>query len=74
MGFQNPHQIAEKLYDDASYEVRIGAFCRDGWESFATGSGACSYHGGVAEWKTKKVYKKPYKQCYKEALEISWIE
>jgi hypothetical protein len=29
---------------------RIGARCRDGWRSDATGSGACSWHGGVAEW------------------------
>jgi hypothetical protein len=29
---------------------RIGARCRDGWRSHATGSGACSWHGGVAEW------------------------
>jgi hypothetical protein len=30
--------------------VRVGAICMDGWRSHATGSGACSYHGGVAEW------------------------
>jgi hypothetical protein len=29
---------------------RIGARCRDGWRSHATGSGACSWHGGAAEW------------------------
>lgn|GEM_PF-5973943 len=29
---------------------RIGAVCKDGWQSSATGSGACSYHGGVASW------------------------
>jgi hypothetical protein len=29
---------------------RIGARCGDGWRSDATGSGACSWHGGVAEW------------------------
>jgi hypothetical protein len=29
---------------------RIGARCRDGWRSHTTGSGACSWHGGVAEW------------------------
>ena len=32
----------------ASY--RTGAICRDGWESSATGRGACSHHGGVSEW------------------------
>jgi len=29
---------------------RIGAICRDGWRSSATGSGACSHHGGVDHW------------------------
>jgi hypothetical protein len=26
---------------------RIGAICNDGTQSSATGSGACSWHGGV---------------------------
>jgi hypothetical protein len=30
---------------------RIGATCRDGSESGATGRGACSHHGGVRCWK-----------------------
>ena len=29
---------------------RTGAICNDGWRSSATGSGACSWHGGVAYW------------------------
>lgn len=29
---------------------RTGAICRDGTKSSATGSGACSHHGGVAQW------------------------
>lgn len=29
---------------------RIGAICRDGTRSSATGSGACSGHGGVDHW------------------------
>lgn len=29
---------------------RTGAICNDGWRSSATGSGACSHHGGVAYW------------------------
>lgn len=29
---------------------RVGAICRDGWQSRATGRGACSHHGGVSEW------------------------
>lgn len=30
--------------------VRTGAICNDGTTSTATGSGACSSHGGVKEW------------------------
>ena len=30
---------------------RIGATCKDGWASSATGSGACSHHGGVSCWQ-----------------------
>lgn len=30
--------------------TRIGAICKDGSRSNATGSGACSHHGGVARW------------------------
>ena len=29
---------------------RVGAICRDGTQSSATGRGACSHHGGVAQW------------------------
>lgn len=29
---------------------RTGAICADGSRSYATGRGACSWHGGVAEW------------------------
>lgn len=29
---------------------RIGAVCNDGTTSKATGSGACSHHGGVSCW------------------------
>lgn len=30
--------------------LRVGATCTDGWASSATGSGACSSHGGVRCW------------------------
>ena len=30
---------------------RVGCHCYDGTESSATGSGACSHHGGVMYWK-----------------------
>jgi hypothetical protein len=29
---------------------RVGAVCNDGTTSSATGSGACSHHGGVQCW------------------------
>jgi len=28
----------------------VGAICGDGTRSSAIGRGACSWHGGVAEW------------------------
>jgi uncharacterized protein YabE (DUF348 family) len=31
-------------------QYRTGAVCNDGWVSSATGSGACSWHGGVSYW------------------------
>ncbi len=33
---------------------RVGAVCNDGWRSSATGSGACSHHGGVDYWIYEK--------------------
>lgn len=30
--------------------IRVGAVCNDGTSSSATGSGACSHHGGVSYW------------------------
>lgn len=38
-----PQPIQQQRY-------RVGAICRDGWQSHATGRGACSHHGGVSEW------------------------
>lgn len=29
---------------------RIGAVCKDGTTTSATGKGACSHHGGVDHW------------------------
>jgi hypothetical protein len=30
--------------------VTTGAICFDGWRSASTGSGTCSWHGGVSKW------------------------
>ncbi|HYG03237.1 MAG TPA: hypothetical protein VD927_12385 [Chryseosolibacter sp.] len=38
---------------DADHTQRIGAICMDGSRSDATGSGACSHHGGVDYWLCK---------------------
>lgn len=38
---------------DAQQSNRIGAKCMDGTRSTATGSGACSSHGGVDYWICK---------------------
>jgi len=37
-------------YNSENTKVRIGAVCRDGTTSTATGRGACSHHGGVDYW------------------------
>jgi hypothetical protein len=37
-------------YFVSDYNERSGAICWDGSYSSATGSGACSWHGGVQEW------------------------
>ena len=34
-----------------SDRYRVGAVCNDGTASTATGSGACSHHGGVRCWQ-----------------------
>lgn len=36
--------------------VRCGAICNDGTSSSATGTGACSRHGGVAQWTLCPAY------------------
>lgn len=33
-----------------SSRYRVGAVCKDGSRSSATGRGACSWHGGVSRW------------------------
>jgi len=35
---------------DCPASERTGAICNDGTSSSATGSGACSSHGGVKQW------------------------
>jgi hypothetical protein len=42
--------ITLPTYQSSQSGSRTGAICRDGWRSSATGSGACSHHGGVGHW------------------------
>jgi len=51
--------VSPKLLPTHGTSVRVGATCRDGSSSYATGRGACSWHGGVAHWE----YEQP-----------SWVE
>jgi hypothetical protein len=47
---------------------RIGAVCCDDSKSLATGSGACSFHGGVREWEISykyNEYKEPFNTLHK---------
>jgi hypothetical protein len=45
-----PKPKAPKLLPTSGAKVRVGATCRDGSGSSATGQGACSHHGGVRAW------------------------
>jgi hypothetical protein len=45
-----PSQIIAEIVINTTVKHRIGAICSDGWRSTATGSGACSSHGGVSYW------------------------
>jgi hypothetical protein len=47
-GEENSSQTGTRC--DNSSTNRIGAICNDGTRSSATGSGACSHHGGVNYW------------------------
>lgn len=52
-------EVSETQTVETGRAYRVGAFCRDGTRSSATGRGACSWHGGVNQWilqrETKQV-------------------
>ncbi len=73
-GLTPVEKLAEKYHEQSKYQYRVGAICNDGWQSNATGRGACSHHGGVKEWKYETAYRKTMDVCRKEALEKSWLE
>jgi hypothetical protein len=45
-----PSKSNTNTYNYENVKVRVGAVCRDGTTSTATGRGACSHHGGVDYW------------------------
>jgi len=48
--YSDYHRPTYKRKSNFREKVRVGAVCNDGTISQAIGSGACSYHGGVAYW------------------------
>jgi hypothetical protein len=50
VAFSTPTAMPATTIPAAKVCYRTGATCRDGTHSNATGSGACSHHGGVAVW------------------------
>lgn len=63
-----------KIHDRSKYEYRVGATCNDGWNSGATGQGACSHHGGVSKWIYETAYHKTMDECRQEAEKKSWLD
>ncbi len=78
LGPRDNQAMAEVLYKKAreTKEYRIGAICSDGWESSATGRGACSWHGGVKEWlkETETYYSRSLEECKDEAEQMSILD
>ncbi len=72
--FTNPDVLAKKYYHQSITTFRVGAVCNDGTDSYATGSGACSHHGGVSYWVKDTLFNKSLEQCKKEAKEFSWVD
>ena len=78
LGPRDNQAMAELLYKKAreTKEYRIGAICSDGWESSATGRGACSWHGGVEEWlyETEIYHSKSFEECEVEAQQMNLLD
>jgi len=52
-GYASKNFLKEGKAITSISSYRIGATCKDGTSSSATGRGACSHHGGVSSWRTK---------------------
>ena len=78
LGPRDNQAMAELLYKKSrkTKEYRIGAICSDGWESSATGRGACSWHDGVKEWlyKTEVYHSKSFEECEVEAQQMNLLD
>lgn len=53
--FNDKKFINSDFLQHTEHKIRIGAVCKDGTRSNATGRGACSHHGGVRYWLYKTV-------------------
>ena len=73
-GFKPVYELQVLCRERSVVHERVGARCADGRRSSATGSGACSWHGGVDEWITESKYQKSYAECRREAADKSWID
>lgn len=49
-GNYKPPIFEKKQYNRVTTYYRAGCICNDCTKSRATGSGACSHHGGVDKW------------------------
>ena len=49
-GFVSNQYVKTGKCIKSTTSYRVGAICKDGWRSSATGRGACSHHGGVDYW------------------------
>ena len=47
-----------------SFNSYADAICNDGWISKSSGSGTCSWHGGVKKWLNKKESTEKYDDRY----------
>lgn len=73
-GFTSVKVLTDSCLEESKHKYRVGAICRDGWRSSATGRGACSNHSGVKRWLYKEKYTKTKNECVEYAKERFWIE
>ena len=52
-GYVHSNYVKKGKAVASTHSYRVGAVCKDGTGSSATGRGACSHHGGVSYWLTE---------------------